>query len=136
MVTTSVSQGMKQIIIINDTLQMPRNQRAAQIARASIGAFFEAGKENKKAWIKEGRPKIVLNVLDKDDLQDLLIKAEKCKLPVCLIEDNAGQASPTNTIVCLGIGPVSEIQANQLVEILDYYRRIRESTLKTRMLED
>lgn len=135
MLTASVSQGMKQIIIINDALELPRKKRAAQIARASVGAYFEAGKDVKKAWLKEGRPKIVLNVLDEDDLQDLFTKAEKRKLPVCLVEDKVEQDSVASTIVCIGIGPVTETQVGQVMEVLNYYRWVRESALNARIQE-
>ncbi len=135
MFTTSVSQSMKQIIIMNDALQLPRKKRAVQIARASAGAFFEAGKDSKKAWLKEGSPKIVLNVIDEDDLQDLFAKAEKRKLPICLVQDKVGLVSAVSTIVCLGIGPVTETQADQFMEILNYYRWVRESALNARIQE-
>ena len=115
--------------MVNETLKLTKKKRAAQMAQASAGAFFEAGKDAKKAWLKEGRPKIILKALGTDDLRDLLSKAEKRKLPICLVEDNL-QASPA--VACLGIGPVCDEQIEQMMDIFNYYCWVRENVLNVR----
>ena len=130
--TVNIFQNVKQIIVVNETLKQPKKKRAAQMAQASAGAFFEAGKDVKKAWLKEGRPKIVLKALGADDLRDLLSKAEKRKLPIYLVEDKVRPSSATATVACLGIGPVCDEQVNQMMDIFNYYCWVRENAFNVR----
>lgn len=125
-------QNVKQIIVVNETLKLPKKRRAAQMAQASAGAFFEAGKDVKRAWLKEGRPKIVLKALGADDLQDLLSKAAKRKLPIYLVEDKVRPTSATATVACLGIGPVCDDQVDQMMDIFNYYCWVRENAFNVR----
>lgn len=135
MTTTQTLQNMKQIIIVNETLKMPKKRRVAQMSQASIGAYFEAGKDAKKVWLKEGRPKIVLQALDQDDLQDLRSKAERNKLPIYFVEHKTRAANSTGMIACMGIGPVADSQIDALIEVFNYYRWVRESALNARIEE-
>ena len=135
MTTTQSLQNMKQIIIVNETLKMPKKRRVAQMSQASIGAYFEAAKDAKKVWLKEGRQKIVLKALDQDDLQDLRSKAERHKLPICFIEHKTRAATATGMISCLGIGPVCDDQVDELLEVFNFYRWVRESALNARIEE-
>jgi peptidyl-tRNA hydrolase len=112
-------QNMKQMIIVNATLKLPSTKLAAQIAQASAGAYIEAAKMDRKIWLKEGRPQVVLKALSEDDLQDLLTKAERRNLPIFRVKDVDG--ANAGCITCIGIGPVSEVQIEQLTLVLDFY---------------
>ncbi len=134
MLTAQVFHNMKQIIVINKVLEQPEEKRVAQMARASIGAFLEAGKDARKTWLHEGSPKTVLNVFNKKDLQDLLSKAERRRLPIYLVGET-GQATATlDAAVCLGIGPASDTQIDALMDVLNFYSWVRENLVDTRFL--
>ena len=124
---------MKQIIVVNTILKMPEGKRIAQVARASIGAFLEAGRDARKTWLHEGRPKIVLNAFDTKDLQDLLSKAERRKLPVYLVGETGQAAAAVNNVACLGIGPAHDSQINELMKILNFYCWVHENVVNVRL---
>lgn len=100
---------------------MPHGKLAAQVAHASMGAFFKVpGVELKEdgmyiplpngsaqdKWISERFTKIVLYVKSDEKLQEVYQKAIDKGLPASLITD-AGftvfNGKPTRT--CVGIGP-------------------------------
>jgi PTH2 family peptidyl-tRNA hydrolase len=51
---------MKQVIVVNTALKLPRGKLAAQVAHAPIAAFFEASTQAKQTWLAQGMPTIVL----------------------------------------------------------------------------
>jgi len=116
----------KQMIIVNSTLKMPKEKLVAHICQASVGAFGEATKADKKIWLKEGRPKIIAQVLCEDDLQDLLIKAERRNLPTFRAKDLDG-------VICIGIGPVCDTQIEQLKMVLEFYGWVRQNAVNTQL---
>lgn len=136
MLAAQSSHNMKQIIVINEALQPSEGKRVAQVARASVGAFLEAGKNARKTWLHEGRPKIVLNVFDTKDLQDLLSKAERRRLPVYLVGETGQTATAASNATCLAIGPAKDTQIDELMEILNFYCWVHENVLNARLLGD
>jgi len=128
-----VLNSMKQIIIVNSALELPEEKRAIQMARASAGAFLEADKDARKTWLQEGKPQVVLDACDEQDLRDLLSKARRRSLPICLVENASDQAaSDAQAFACLGIGPASDFQIDQLTEVFNYYRWLRENVSNQR----
>jgi peptidyl-tRNA hydrolase len=134
MFTAQVFHNMKQIIVINEALKAPEEKRVAQVARASVGAFLEAGKNARKTWLHEGRPKVVLNAFDEEDLQDLLSKAERRRLPIYLVGDTGQAATSTGSVACLGIGPACDTLVDELMEVLNFYRWVRENVANAKLL--
>ncbi len=130
MQSAQILRNMKQMIIINAVLKLPKEKLVAHIFQASVGAFIEAAKADRKTWLKEGRPKIILKALSEDDFQDLLLKAERRKLPIFRVEDV--DASPTSGIACVGIGPVCDTQIEQLTMVFDFYGWVRQNALNAR----
>lgn len=51
---------MKQVIVVNEALKLPRGKLAAQVAHAAVVAFLVAGDEARQAWLAAGMPKIVM----------------------------------------------------------------------------
>lgn len=127
-------QNMKQMIIVNAALEMPKEALAVQMARASSGAFIEANKFDRKAWLKAGRPQIVLNALDEEDLQDLLSKAQRRKLPIYW--ENNTDISTDDGIACIGIGPACDLQIEQLEMVLDFYGWVRQNVVNVHLLRE
>ena len=129
MTTSQILNHMKQMIVVNDSLGLSEETWVAQVACASIGAFIESGLRNRKAWLKEGRPRTVLSAFDEKDLRDLLSNAERLKLPVYLVGEQGRAASPTDTLACLGIGPAPDAQIDKLTGVLNFYRWVRQNVM-------
>ena len=109
---------MKQIIIVNNSLKLPKGKLASQVAHASVAAFIAADEKTKRGWIKSGMPKVVLKSDDEALLIKLLTKAEEQGIPACLIEDAGKTVVPEGTITCLGLGPAPENELDELTREL------------------
>jgi peptidyl-tRNA hydrolase len=106
--------SMKQVIVVNNTLKLPKGKLAAQVAHASVAAFIAADEQFKQAWIKIGMPKVVLKSDSEELLIKLLTQAEEQGIPVCLIEDAGKTVIPEGTFTCLGLGPAPESELDKL----------------------
>lgn len=129
MLTSQITNHMKQMIVVNNSLELSEETWIAQVACASIGAFIESGCTNRKVWLKEGRPKTVLSAFDEKDLRDLLLNAERLKLPVYVVGEQGQAASPTDILVCLGIGPAPNIEIDKLAGVLNFYGWVRKNVM-------
>ncbi len=96
---------MKQVIVVNEALALPRGKLAAQVAHAAVDAFTAASATMQKRWLAQGMPKIVLKAASEEELLQLEKLARKAGLPVALIEDAGHTVVKAGTITCLGIGP-------------------------------
>lgn len=103
---------MKQVIVVNESLLLPRGKLAAQVAHASLDAFLAASATAQKNWLREGMPKIVLKAESAEELQLLEAKAAAAKLPVGLIADAGHTVVEAGTLTCLGIGPAKDEAIN------------------------
>jgi len=104
---------MKQVIVVNEALKLPRGKLAAQVAHASVAALLEATADARRRWVEEGMPKVVLRCESEDELLALEAAAERAGLPAALIRDAGHTVVAADTVTCLGIGPatVSAIDA-------------------------
>ena len=59
---------MKQVIVVNRSLALPRGKLAAQVAHAAVGAFVRATAQAQLSWLQAGMPKIVVYAPDADAL--------------------------------------------------------------------
>lgn len=105
---------MKQVIVVNQALRLPKGKLAAQVAHGAVGAFLEAGVEAQRAWLEEGMPKVVLAAPGVEDLLRLEHLAEEQGLPSCLVEDAGRTVVPEGTLTCLGLGPAPDDQIDRL----------------------
>lgn len=126
---TKIFQNMKQMIIVNETLNLSKEKLAVQMAQASTGAYIEANRTDRKIWLQAGKPQIILKALNEDDLEDFLLKAERLKLPICRIKDTDLGASNADAITCLGIGPATNAQIDQLTNVFNLYCWVRQNVL-------
>ena len=94
---------MKQIIVVNESLKLPRGKLAAQVAHAAVAAFLAANKEAQRKWLANGMPKVVLKSDNAEDLEKLEEAARRCKIPACLITDAGRTVVPAGAITCLVI---------------------------------
>jgi peptidyl-tRNA hydrolase, PTH2 family len=96
---------VKQIIVVNESLKLPRGKLAAQVAHAAVGAFLEAGEEAKQLWLANEMPKVVLSSHSAEELRQLQDAAEERGIPACLLADAGRTVLSAGTITCLGLGP-------------------------------
>jgi peptidyl-tRNA hydrolase len=95
---------MKQVIVVNRSLALPKGKLAAQVAHAAVGAFVAASAQAQSAWLQVGMPKIVVYAADADALVQLEIDAQRQQIPACLVQDAGRTVLPAGTITCLGLG--------------------------------
>ncbi|MES2606871.1 MAG: peptidyl-tRNA hydrolase Pth2 [Pseudomonadota bacterium] len=99
---------MKQVIVVNEELNLPRGKLAAQVAHAAVGALLEAKASARSAWLADGMAKVVLVGNSAAHLTELEALARAAGLPVMLIEDAGRTVVPEGTVTCLGIGPAKD----------------------------
>jgi peptidyl-tRNA hydrolase len=98
---------MKQVIVVNRSLTLPKGKLAAQVAHAAVGAFVAASPPTQAAWLQTGMPKIVVYAADADALVQLEMVARQHQIPACLVHDAGRTVIPAGTITCLGLGPTT-----------------------------
>jgi peptidyl-tRNA hydrolase, PTH2 family len=105
---------MKQVIVVNRSLALPKGKLAAQVAHAAVGAFVVASAQVQVAWLHVGMPKIVVYAADVDALVQLEQAAREHQIPACLVQDAGRTVLPAGTITCLGLGPAPTETVDQL----------------------
>ena len=98
---------MKQVIVVNRSLALPKGKLAAQVAHAAVGAFVAASAQAQVAWRRVGMPKIVVYAADADALVQLETLAHQHQIPACLVHDAGRTVISAGTITCLGLGPAA-----------------------------
>lgn len=106
--------SMKQVIVVNDALKLPKGKLSAQVAHASLSAFLAAAEDTQQEWLGCGMPKIVLKCASEMELKELLSLAQNTSLPACLIQDAGRTLLAQGTITCLGIGPARDTEIDML----------------------
>jgi peptidyl-tRNA hydrolase len=112
------NQALKQVIIVNAELALPKGKLASQVAHAAVAAFLEAAPTARAAWLGAGMPKVVLKAANEPALQELHAKALAAGLPVALIQDAGRTVVVEGTVTCLGIGPATEGELEPLTSTL------------------
>jgi peptidyl-tRNA hydrolase len=113
---------MKQIIVVNESLKLPRGKLAAQVAHAAVAAFLAASQEARRKWLANGMPKVVLKSHSVEELEQLEEAAKRRKIPACLITDAGRTVVPAGTITCLGLGPAEAEELDGLTGELKLVR--------------
>ncbi len=99
---------VKQVIVVRKDLKMGAGKLAAQCAHASMLAYLESVKKDKKIvedWLNSGQKKIVLEVENEDLLTKLYKAFQYEKVPCALVNDAGLTQLPPGTTTALGIGP-------------------------------
>jgi peptidyl-tRNA hydrolase len=99
---------VKQVIVVNESLRLPRGKLAAQVAHASVAALLSTEPDDIRRWLEVGMPKVVLRGDDDAHLATLEQRAADAKLPVALIRDAGHTVVAAGTVTCLGIGPAGD----------------------------
>lgn len=99
---------MKQVIVVDESLRLPRGKLAAQAAHAAVAAFLAAPPGARRAWIAEGMPKVVVACGSEAELAAIGDRAAAAGLPAERILDAGRTVVPEGTATCLGIGPADD----------------------------
>jgi peptidyl-tRNA hydrolase, PTH2 family len=97
--------AVKQVIVVNEALNLPPGKLAAQVAHAAVGALVGAEPALQRAWFENGMPKIVLRCGSEATLLAILEQAQAAGLPSLLIRDAGRTVVQAGTATCVGIGP-------------------------------
>ncbi|XP_064118489.1 peptidyl-tRNA hydrolase 2, mitochondrial-like isoform X1 [Macrobrachium nipponense] len=101
----------KLVLVVRSDLKMGKGKAAAQCCHATLKAFKQLQKTNRRllrAWEINGQPKVVLKIDDEESMLDLASLAREVGLTVSLIQD-AGRtqiAPGSRTVLGVGPGPV------------------------------
>jgi len=106
--------SVKQVILVNESLNLPRGKLAAQVAHASVASLLTAKDELQKEWVRSGMPKVILAVGTEQELIQLHEQAVAAGLSTQQIQDAGKTVVIAGTLTCVGIGPAKEAQINQL----------------------
>jgi PTH2 family peptidyl-tRNA hydrolase len=109
---------VKQIIVVNEALRLPRGKLAAQVAHASVAAFLHASPEAQERWLCEGMRKIVVRCDSTEQLTALLVRATEIGIPSELICDAGRTVVEPGTATCLGLGPAAESDLDKVTGAL------------------
>jgi len=101
-------ERMKQVIVVNERLRLPRGKLAAQVAHAAVGAQLTANPNATASWLALGMPKVVFAGRSVEHLLELEALARSAGLPVLLVQDAGRTVVPEGTVICVGIGPATE----------------------------
>jgi peptidyl-tRNA hydrolase len=96
---------MKQVIVVNEALNLPPGKMAAQVAHAAVGGLLHASHDRQSAWLEAGMPKVVLRCENQAALLELAAQAQAAGLPTMLVRDAGRTVVEAGTATCVGIGP-------------------------------
>lgn len=130
--TTSSTQiyrrsAVKQVLVYRRDLKMRKGKIAAQCAHGAMAVFFQRQPKTRPvnhldvpldgpmaAWVRRSFAKIVLSVESEDDLLTIHRAAQEAGIPCAVITDSGRtefKGVPTRTVVAIGPGEISEIDA-------------------------
>ncbi|HEX3839062.1 MAG TPA: peptidyl-tRNA hydrolase Pth2 [Steroidobacteraceae bacterium] len=109
---------MKQVIVVNEALRLPRGKLAAQVAHASVAAFLRASAESQERWLSEGMRKIVLSCESAEQLTALMARASERGIAAELICDAGRTVVEAGTATCLGLGPAADSDMDRITGAL------------------
>jgi len=113
---------VKQVVVVDELLMLPRGKLAAQAAHAALAAFLDAPDEARRLWLEEGMPKVVLRCEGATRLRELEARAREAGLPAALIRDAGRTVVAPGTLTCLGIGPATDAEVDAITGALALVR--------------
>ncbi len=105
---------MKQVIVVNNALNLPEGKLATQVAHASIAAFLNASSEAQSIWLHEGMPKLVVGCDSEAEMVGIHFVADGAGLPAKLIRSDQRTVAPPGSATCLGLGPAEDAEIDAI----------------------
>lgn len=113
---------MKQVIVVNEGLKLPRGKLAAQVAHAALAGFLEASPAARREWLEQGMPKVVVQCDSEEALLELQQRAVAASLPVAPIHDAGHTVVAAGTLTCIGFGPAERSRIDAITGALKLVR--------------
>lgn len=116
---------IKQVILVRRDLNMPIGKFAAQVAHACLLAADLACEEDIAEWYRTGHTKVVLEVADQQQLEEILDYARDHVirlLPISRVVDEGRTVLTPGTLTCGAIGPGPAELITQLTGHLKLYK--------------
>jgi peptidyl-tRNA hydrolase len=104
----------KQVIVVNESLNLPRGKLAAQVAHASVTSLLAASTENLQSWLKKGMPKVVLAGKNEGNVIECYEKAVSENIAAHIVRDAGKTLLAAGTVTCVGIGPAAEEEIDRI----------------------
>ncbi|MBD3209670.1 peptidyl-tRNA hydrolase [Candidatus Woesearchaeota archaeon] len=117
----TVTDDLKQVILIRADLKLPKGKAAAQAAHASVEAVLRSGSDLVNAWHGQGMKKVVLKIPDEKSLLHCQQAAKKEGLVASLITDAGKTIVAPGTKTCVAIGPAPEAAVDGITGELPTY---------------
>jgi peptidyl-tRNA hydrolase, PTH2 family len=105
---------MKLVILVRQDLKLPKGKLAAQAAHAAVEVTLKSSRIKVAKWRSEGQKKVVLKVKDEKELIRFMQQAKDAGLKTALITDAGRTCIAPGTRTCLGIGPDSDENIDNL----------------------
>ena len=115
--TRSVSQPVKLVCAVNQSLKMGKGKIAAQVGHASIHAFLNAGVTHPpevEVWLASGQKKICVKVQDDTVFTELIALASERGVAHHLVRDAGHTQIPSGSPTVLALGPAEESTLDEL----------------------
>ncbi len=109
---------MKQVIIVIQSLKLPKGKLAAQAAHASVEAAHRAEKSVYEEWRRQGMAKIVVKVDALDELYTYIQQAKDEGIATAIITDAGKTTVAPGTVTCGAIGPGREAEIDAITKDL------------------
>lgn len=117
---------MKQIVLVNESLNLPQGKIAAQFTDTSVTSLLASGIEAQKSWLRVDMPKVVLAANTEEGLMGYYHVAMEAEIPAQLIKD-AGKtvvAAVTVTCMCIDLALETGIDLiNSGLKLVTYFVR-------------
>jgi PTH2 family peptidyl-tRNA hydrolase len=95
-------------------LKLPKGKLAVQVAHASVEAVYRSNNNIIKNWRAQGMKKVVLKIVNLDELYKYEQEAEKLGLTTAVITDAGHTTVAPGTTTCLAIGPDIEAKIDKI----------------------
>lgn len=104
----------KQVIVVINSLKLPKGKLAAQCAHAAVEATLRSEKDLVKKWRAQGMKKVVLKVESEKEIYALKQEAEGKSIKTAIITDAGKTVVAPGTTTCIGIGPGEEKEIDEI----------------------
>ena len=114
---SEVKMDLKQVIVVDESLDMSRGKLAAQASHASLNAFRKADDDLRTEWNSKGAKKIIVEKEEKS-FQDLILEAERLNIPHYKVKDAGHTELEPGTATALGLGPAESSKIDKITSEL------------------
>ena len=101
----------KQVIVLNDNIDMSVGKKIAQACHASLNSYKKASDDQISEWESQGQKKISLKTKEPKKIFE---QAKRADLPAYLVKDAGHTEVSPGTVTAVGIGPAEESKIDSI----------------------